>query len=150
MRGILVRSESRYLINRKAIRERIGKILAENKIVGKTEVSVAIVGNRKMKALNKKHRQIEETTPVLAFPLEDLGIGHPELGSGSQGTRIPKQVRNDKRFPSPFSSPDEVLRLGDIVISYPQAVKMAACEEKLVDEKINELVEHGMRKLLGA
>lgn len=133
MSEILVRSESRYPVDRKKIREKIAKFLAEKKIIGKVEVSVVIVGDRKMKALNQKYREIKKTTPVLAFPLENT-----------------ERSSLDRRFPLPFSSPDNVLRLGDIVVSFPEAVKLAAQEEKLVDDKINELVEHGMKKLLGA
>jgi len=39
--------------------------------------------------------------------------------------------------------------LGDIVVSYPQAVKEATEENKLVDDKIVELVLHGLEHLLG-
>jgi len=129
MINIFIKSESRYPINRKKIREWVKKILKEKKIIDEVEIAVIVVGDRKMKGLNKKYRGIEEATPVLAFPLEELKGG--------------------RKFPLPFSSPDDVLRLGDIVISYPQAVQLAIDEEKLVDEKMNELVEHGMGKLLG-
>lgn len=135
MTSVFIKSESRYPIDRKEIRKKVKEILKQRKIVGEAEVSVIVAGDRKMKSLNKKYRGIERTTPVLAFPLEEF---HHQ------------RVRNDKRFPPPFSSPDDVLRLGDIVISYPQAVQLAIEEEKLVDKKINELVEHGMQKLLGS
>ena len=98
MNNIFIKSESRYPVNRKEIRKIVGRILAERKIVGKIEVAVIVVGDRKMKVLNKKYRKIRETTPVLAFPLDD-----------------PKR----REFPFPFSSPDNVLRLGDVVISFP-------------------------------
>lgn len=146
MSDILVKSEWRYPVSKKKIKEKVKEILAEAKIKGEVEVSVAVVGDRKMKSLNEKYRQVEGTTSVLVFPLEGLSVSHPELVSGS----IPKQVRNDGSFPLPFSSPDEVLRLGDVVISYPQAIKLASQEDKLVDEKINELVEYGLKKLLGS
>lgn len=129
MSSVFIKSESRYPVNRKAIRKRVKEILAEKNLVGEMEISVTVVGDRKMKSLNKKYRGVERTTAVLAFSLEE--------------------VKADRRFPGPFSSPDDVLRLGDIVISYPQTVQLAIEEEKLVDEKINELVEHGMGKLLG-
>lgn len=129
MSYVFVKSESRYPVNRKTLRERVRKILAEKNIVGEAEVSIIVVGDRKMKALNKKYRGLNETSAVLAFPLDDP---------------------RGRQFPLPFSTPDGVLRLGDIVISFPQAVKMAAEEEKLVDDKILELVEHGIGKLLGS
>ena len=129
MSEILVRSESRYPVDKRAVRECVKRILAQENIVGEVEVSVIVVGDRKMRELNKKYRGKKETTAVLAFPLD---------------------TPQKRQFPLPFSTPDGVLRLGDIFISFPQTVKLAAEEEKLVDEKILELVEHGVRNLLGA
>jgi probable rRNA maturation factor len=45
--------------------------------------------------------------------------------------------------------PDGVLRLGDLVVSFPEAVREATEENKLVDDKIVELVLHGLDHLLG-
>lgn len=90
------------------------------------EVSLSVVGDRMMRNLNKRFRQIDATTNVLSFP---LAVNH---------TR--------QRFVDP---PDNKLYLGDIVISYPQAREDAAQENKLVDDKIDELVEHGLMHLLG-
>jgi probable rRNA maturation factor len=44
---------------------------------------------------------------------------------------------------------DRVLRLGDIVISHPQALEDAAMDGISVDEEIATLVEHGVKHLLG-
>lgn len=80
-----------------------------------------------MKQLNSKYRKIQETTDVLSFPQND-----------------PSQSM------APFVEvPDGVLRLGDVVVSYPQAVLEATEENKLVDQKIIELIEHGIEHLLG-
>lgn len=120
--NVLLFVESRYKASRKKINERIKKVLKGQQIVGPVEISVAIVGDRKMKDLNKKYRQKEGTTNVLSFPLSE-----------GEATILPK----------------DVLRLGDVVISYPQAIKEAAEEEVMVDDKINELAEHGLLHLLG-
>jgi len=45
--------------------------------------------------------------------------------------------------------PSGVLRLGDIVLSYPQVIKESARDDMMVDDKINELVQHGLLHLLG-
>ena len=47
------------------------------------------------------------------------------------------------------ASPDRILRLGDIVISYPQVVEDASIEGISVEEEIRILVEHGVSHLLG-
>lgn len=114
--------ESRYKINRKRIKSVIVSVLDEQGVKSLLEVSVAIVGDRKMKLLNKKYRQKEGTTNILSFPLSE-----------GQNTYLP----------------NDVVRLGDIVISYPQVIQEASREEKLVDERVEELVRHGMLHLLG-
>lgn len=123
MFSILISAESRFLINRDLIRKEVAKILAGKKIKSQVELSISFVGDRKMRALNKKYRQLEETTPVLSFSQQNGGA-----------------------FVAP---PDGILRLGDIVISYPQVVAMAVEENKLVDQVINELIVHGLKNLLG-
>jgi len=45
--------------------------------------------------------------------------------------------------------PDDWWYLGDVVISYPQALKQAQEHNLLVDEEIDRLVEHGVLHLLG-
>lgn len=114
--------ESRYRVNRKRIKQAILKIIAGHEVKGPVEVSVAIVGDRKMRALSKKYKGEDKTRNILSFPLSE-----------GESTYLPS----------------EVLRLGDIVISYPIVIKEASEEEVLVDDKIDELVEHGMLHLLG-
>lgn len=118
MISTLISSGSRYSISRIKVKEKITQILGR---VGldDVEVSVSIVGDRKIRALNREYRKIDETTDVLSFPLEE-----------------PRDQ-------------DGILRLGDIVISYPQARKWAGERNKLVSEIISELVEHGLMHLLG-
>lgn len=119
---VLIFVESRYRINRKRIKSVISSVLEEQGVKSPMEVSVAIVGDRKMKALNKKYRQKETTTNILSFPLSE-----------GEHTHLPT----------------DILRLGDIVISYPQVIREAAKEEMLVDDRVEELVRHGMLHLLG-
>lgn len=119
---VLIFVESRYKINRKRIISSLKNLLQKHSVVGSTEVSVAIVGDRKMKTLNKKYRNLDKTTNVLSFTLSE---GEPTV------------------------VPSETLKLGDIVVSYPQVIREAAAEEVLVDDKIDELVQHGALHLLG-
>ena len=48
-----------------------------------------------------------------------------------------------------MAAPDKWLRLGDIVISYPEALGDASSEGISVDEELRTLVEHGINHLLG-
>ncbi len=124
---VLFQTESHFPVSRKKIREAI--ILALKKEVHRdAEVSVSIIGDRRMKSLNKQFRNLDKTTDVLSFGINDPTVkqSHPFI-----------------------EAPDDVLRLGDIVVSYPQAVVEAREENKLVDDQIVFLVLHGLDHLLG-
>lgn len=125
MVNVIITSDPRYRISRIAIQNSVVNILAAHKVTGNVEIEVAVVGGRKMQELNKKYRQINETTDVLSFCLEE--------GSAAGFIAIP----------------DNTLRLGSIVISYPQAVEDASIDKKSVEDEINFLVEHGATHLLG-
>ncbi len=114
--------ESRYKINRKRIKTKVVALLEKQEVNGPLEVSVAIIGDRKMRDLSRKYRNEDKTRNVLSFSLTE----------------------GDSTY-----LPSDALRLGDIVISYPQVIKEAAEEEMLVDDKIDELIEHGLLHLLG-
>ncbi len=114
--------ESRYKINRKRIKHTVEKVVEANGVTGPVEVSVAIVGDRKMRDLSKKYKNEDKTRNILSF-------------SQTEGESI--QMPKDK------------LMLGDIVLSFPQVINDAVRDEVLVDDKVDELVEHGLLHLLG-
>lgn len=125
MVNIYIKTDSHYKINRDRVRKTVTDFLSEKKIKTNTEISISVVGDRMMKNLNHNYRQIDETTDVLSFSMaSDLKTA----------------------FVDP---PDGVLRLGDIIISYPQMLEEAAAEDKLTDVKFDELVLHGLNHLLG-
>ncbi|HEX8932161.1 MAG TPA: rRNA maturation RNase YbeY [Patescibacteria group bacterium] len=119
---VLIYVESRYKVNRNKIKSAVTAVLEENNVQTPIEVSIAIVGDRKMTKLNKEYRSKEGTTNILSFPLAE-----------GQQTHLPT----------------DIVRLGDIVISYPMVIKEASEQEILVDERVEELVRHGMLHLLG-
>lgn len=114
--------ESRYKVSRKRIKQTVSKIISKNEISGPVEVSVAIVGDRKMRSLSKKYKGEDKTRNILSF-------------SQTEGDEI--------------VLPRDVLRLGDIVLSYPMVINDASRDEMLVDDKVDQLVEHGLMHLLG-
>jgi len=114
--------ESRYKVNKKRIRLTVTNILEKQGINGPLEVSIAIIGDRKMRSLSRKYRNEDKTRNVLSFSLTESDTGY---------------IQKD------------ILQLGDIVVSYPQVIKEAASEETLVDDKIDSLIEHGLNHLLG-
>lgn len=119
---VLLFIESRYKVNRKRITSAVTNLIKQQAIASPIEVSIAIVGDRKMKTLHKKYKGEDKTTNVLSFPI-------------SEG--------------EPMVLPNDKIRLGDVVISYPQVIREAARDEVYVDDKIDELVVHGTMHLLG-
>lgn len=119
---VLIYVESRYKVNRKRIKSAVQYVLEDQKIQTPLEVSIAIIGDRKMRVLNKQYRNLDKTANILSFPLSE----------GEQS-----------RLPS------DIMRLGDIIISYPMVIKESSEQDMLVDDRVEELVQHGMLHLLG-
>jgi probable rRNA maturation factor len=116
---------SRFPVDRKMIRERAKDVLLE-KGLDHIELDISIVGSRKIKELNESKLAHEGTTDVLSFPQHEKNQLHD--------------------FPLPEGVPPH---LGDVVISFPEAVKTAKKFGKRVDQQICFYLEHGLMHLLG-
>lgn len=116
---------SRYPVKRRLLRETVERVLTENKITN-AQVDVSIVGSRKITTLNESQLKHAGETDVLSFPQHE------------------KNALND------FPLSDGVLpHLGDIVISFPEAVRSAKRYGRLVDSQICFYLEHGLMHLMG-
>src|SRR4030042_3318811 len=125
MISILFATQSHYPVNRDKIRNALTARLGRE-LTSDAEISISIVGDRRMRQLNRLYRKIDASTDVLSFPLND-----------SAESAVP--------FVNP---PDKVLYLGDIVISYPQALDEARINNCLVDDMIARLALHGLEHLM--
>src|SRR3990167_8592099 len=133
MINIIVNSDPRYNINKDAIKMAVSDVLQKHHIGGKVELGVSIVGDRKMHELNRKYRGIDSTTDILSFAFEDP---------------MPSSLQHIPRVGF-VAAPDQVLRLGDIVLSLPQVLEDAGENGTTVDEEIKFLLDHGVNHLLG-
>ena len=124
-----IQADSKFPVDRKAIRKRIAEVLLRLGVDEAVRVSVSVVGDRKMQTLNKQYRKKDYTTDVLSFPTKD-----------------PSQEIADEKF---FHSEEIGVVLGDIVVSHPQAVLTASRRNEMLDVIVCDLVEHGMLHLLG-
>lgn len=89
-----------------------------------TELHVSLVGDQKMKSLNRDYRDKDKTTDVLSFPVYENIRGGEEFLMGA-------------------------VELGDIFISYP-VLKKQAKEFKISEEnEFFHLLVHGFLHLLG-
>lgn len=117
-----VKADSRYRFNRKKIREGVLRVLAEQGIKQPVEVSLMVVGERKIRDLEKRYFGEDKLTDVLSFPLQE-------------GVNVPGQ--------------ENILTLGDVVVCYPQAKKQSLKLNRLLDDEIEFLTCHGVLHLLG-
>ena len=108
-------------------------------IKDKTEISLAIVGEGRIRKLNKMYRGKNRVTDVLSFGdksvLPYLAKAFPRLKKGV-----------NMSFVNP---PDGVKRLGEIVICYPYAKKQARRAGHSLEKEVTILLIHGILHLLG-
>lgn len=123
---INILADAKFPFDRTLLREHLTAVLARHRLTDNVEVEVQVVGKRKITQLHVDFMQLPGPTDVLSFPLNDPSDERPFL-----------------------SSPDGVLRLGDIVVCYPVAVEEALEKQIKVDEQIKFLAEHGLMHLLG-
>lgn len=120
---VTVSKQSGYPVKSSILKKKLSSFLEKNGIVSDAEVSIAIVGEKKMMEVGAKYLKDKKLHNVLSFtPTEVKGFVYP---------------------------PDGILHLGEIVVCYPVAVKESAEENVLIDERVVELVEHGALHLLG-
>lgn len=123
---INILADAKFPFDRSALRTHLTAVLAKHRLTDNVEVEVQVVGSRKMSSLHKTYMQLPGATDVLSFPLNDPSDDRPFV-----------------------SSPDGVLRLGDIVVCYPVAVSQALEKQCKLDSQIQFLAEHGLMHLLG-
>lgn len=99
---------------------------------GDVSLDIAIVGDRAMRSLNRRFRNMDETTDVLSFPFAPLS---PE-GQAAPGS--------DNYAPTL-----EINHIGDIVVSIDEAVRQADEDAIALDVAVDRLLIHGVLHLHG-
>lgn len=120
--------EPHYPLSRKLLKRASIKTLELMDVKGPARIDISVIGDRKMRSLNKEFRGKDSSTDVLSFSYELA------------------DKKNGKFVNPPDSS---YLNLGDVIISYPQLLEKAAKQNMLVDDMANLLVVHGILHLLG-
>lgn len=134
MINVIINSDTRKSVNKLALQAAVVEVLQQHRVWGNIEINISIVGDKKMHEINKKFRGIDSTTNILSFALED-----------------PTSISTLQHVPRMgfVKSPDNIIRLGDIMISHSQVVNDASQEGVTVDEELIFLVQHGTKHLLG-
>jgi len=126
--GIHVEEEFRGVVNQGWARRITQTVLKTEGVVPPYEVSLVFTDSETVKQLNRDYRGVDEPTDVLAFYM------------------LPQKEEADDSFALP---PDGVTRLGEIIISYPQAVEQAREQGHATEKELALLVIHGILHLLG-
>ena len=105
------------------------RVLRTQGLDSRTEVDLVIASQGKVQALNRQYLGRDWPTDVIAFSLR---------ANDDQGQEL--------SFVLP---PDGVTRLGEVIISYPQAVAQAGELGHSVKKEVAILIIHGVLHLLG-
>jgi probable rRNA maturation factor len=104
------------------------QVLVAQGITSAVELGLVIATQKRVQQLNQSYLGRDEPTDVLAFSaVEEVGVD----------------------FPPFVPPPDGVLHLGEVIISYPQAVIQAGEHQHSIKKEIAILIIHGILHLLG-
>ena len=106
-------------------------VLAAQEAGSGLELGLVITSQERVKRLNKDYRGKDALTDVLAFYMTSAGEGKDVESSG---------------FITP---PDGLRHLGEVIISYPQALLQAKEHRHSVKRELAILIIHGVLHLLG-
>ena len=102
-------------------------------------VSLVIADDKTVRSLNSEYRGLDKTTDVLSFAFDNEGEYHGEGDS-------PSEWSADDEFVLP---PGEAAGLGEVIVSYPQAVRQAEEAGHSVRQELAHLIAHGILHLMG-
>jgi len=115
---IFIKTSSRYMINRRAIKRATADFLREQNMSEDThDVNIAFIGRTKMRTISRDYKDEDVALPVLAFPFHE---------------------KNEEGR----------LFLGEVIMCYPQVILLAAERNKRVDVMIERLLLHGLTNLI--
>jgi probable rRNA maturation factor len=123
---VFVEEEFRGVVDGGWVKKIVRQVLKAEGVAPPCEVSLVFTDPETVQRLNRDYRGVDEPTDVLAFYML------PQRGA-------------DSSFALP---PDGVTRLGEVIISYPQAVAQAKEQGHSPERELALLVIHGILHLL--
>lgn len=124
---IFIEEEFREVVDGSRVKKIVRQVLKAEEIAPLYEVSLVFTDSETVQRLNRDYRGVDELTDVLAFYML------PQKGA-------------DSSFALP---PDGITRLGEVIISYPQAMAQAKEQGHSPERELALLVIHGILHLLG-
>ena len=123
---IFVQEEFRGMVDGSWIKKIARQVLKTEGVAPPYEVSLVFTDSETVRQLNRDYRGVDKPTDVLAFYML------PQKGA-------------DSSFALP---PDGVTRLGEVIISYPQAAEQAREQGHSPERELALLIIHGILHLL--
>jgi probable rRNA maturation factor len=115
------------LVSKQWLRRVVKLTLANAGISSQVELGLVIAGDETVHELNRSYRSVDRTTDVISFALSE-------------------RKEKTESFVTP---PDDVLHLGEVIISYPQTKRQAEEQHHPLERELALLVAHGVLHLLG-
>jgi probable rRNA maturation factor len=125
--NVLIDQEYKHLLTAAWLKKVALQVLVAENAKPMVEVGLVITGQEKIRELNRKYLREDAPTDVLSFPMMEPDIG-------------------ENCFVIP---PDKRLRIGEVIISFPQAKKQAKEHGYVIKKEIGILVIHGILHMLG-
>lgn len=119
---ISVVKQRNYPVSSIKIKKFLQKFFVDHGIVSSAECNISFVGEAKMLSLAKKYYKDSKLHDVFSFVESEVGN---------------------------FKNISNIMQLGEIVVCFPQVLKEAKEEGKLIEEKVLELIGHSALHLLG-
>lgn len=111
------------------LKQVVEQCLTIQNISSAVELSLLVTDDETIQKLNQTYRGVDEVTDVLSFALMER--------------------KPDDDSPPFVMPPDGILRLGEVIISYPQTVRQAEENQQKVEKELALLIIHGVLHLLG-
>ncbi len=125
--GIHTEQKFKDCVDEEWVRKIAHEVLKAESVTPPYEVSIVFTDSETVQKLNRDYRGVDEPTDVLAFYM------------------LPRQG-DDFSF---VLSPDGITHLGEVIVSYPQAVEQAKEQGHSAEQELALLIIHGILHLLG-
>jgi probable rRNA maturation factor len=127
--NVVIKRSITIAVDKRWLEQLALRVLAVERIGPYTEMGLLITDSKTVQKLNKMYRGEDEPTDVLSFQMNSDAIEDNEL---------------------PFvCAPDGIKHLGEVVVSYPQAMKQAKERGESIARELALLIIHGTLHLLG-
>lgn len=138
---IALRTDSAYRqqVDRRALVALASRVLREEGYWAPAELSIYITDDTTIQRLNREFHGSDEPTDVLAFPLTEGGALTAEV----------QRAEHEETLPAFITPPGMMRNLGEVVISYPTALRQAQELGHPADEELAHLLTHGVLHILG-